>query len=114
MIDDRSPIVVQALTRRFGGFVALDHLTFDVRRGEIFRLLGANGAGKSTTIRMLSGLLNPTSGTAAVDGIDVGGDSEASSGAGRAGSNLLNRFEDVRPVAPLDESAAAMLCRVHV
>jgi ABC-2 type transport system ATP-binding protein len=64
-------IEVQELTRRFGDFTAVDHVSFDVRPGEIFGFLGANGAGKSTTIRMLSGLLRPTSGTARVGGIDV-------------------------------------------
>jgi drug efflux transport system ATP-binding protein len=69
-------IAVQHLTRRFGHFVAVDDVTFDVRRGEVFGFLGANGAGKSTTIRMLCGLLTPTSGTATVDGVDVGRDPE--------------------------------------
>ena len=69
-------ITVTDLTRRFGDFVAVDHLTFDVRHGEIFGFLGSNGAGKSTTIRMLCGLLKPTSGTATVGGIDVGRDPE--------------------------------------
>jgi ABC-2 type transport system ATP-binding protein len=69
-------IVVSNLTRTFGDFVAVDHVSFDVQRGEIFGFLGSNGAGKSTTIRMLCGLLKPTSGTAAVDGIDVGRDPE--------------------------------------
>jgi ABC-2 type transport system ATP-binding protein len=64
-------IHVKALTRRFGDFVAVDRVTFDVRSGEIFGVLGSNGAGKSTTIRMLCGLLEPTSGTAEVGGIDV-------------------------------------------
>jgi ABC-2 type transport system ATP-binding protein len=64
-------IDVKQLTRRFGSFVAVDDLSFDVRRGEIFGFLGSNGAGKSTTIRMLCGLLRPTSGTAIVGGIDV-------------------------------------------
>jgi ABC-2 type transport system ATP-binding protein len=64
-------IDVKQLTRRFGAFVAVDNLSFDVRRGEIFGFLGSNGAGKSTTIRMLCGLLRPTSGTAIVGGIDV-------------------------------------------
>ena len=54
----------------------MDHLTFEVREGEIFGFLGSNGAGKSTTIRMLCGLLKPTSGTATVGGIDVGRDPE--------------------------------------
>ncbi len=70
-------IEVRGLTRRFGAFVAVDDLTFDVRRGEIFGFLGSNGAGKSTTIRMLCGLLRPTSGTALVNGIDVARDPEA-------------------------------------
>src|SRR6187397_2122464 len=69
-------IVVNDLTRRFGDFVAVDHLTFDVRQGEIFGFLGSNGAGKSTTIRMLCGLLKPTSGTASVGGVDVTRDPE--------------------------------------
>ena len=69
-------IIVNDLTRRFGDFIAVDHVTFDVRPGEIFGFLGANGAGKSTTIRMLCGLLEPTSGTAIVGGVDVGRDPE--------------------------------------
>jgi len=64
-------IQVQELTHDFGRFRAVDHVTFDVRRGEVFGFLGANGAGKSTTIRMLCGLLRPTSGRALVDGLDV-------------------------------------------
>jgi ABC-2 type transport system ATP-binding protein len=71
-----SAIRVEHLTRRFGEFLAVNDLTFDVRHGEIFGFLGSNGAGKSTTIRMLCGLLRPTSGTAYVDGIDVGRDPE--------------------------------------
>ena len=69
-------IVVSELTKRFGDFVAVDHLTFEVRQGEIFGFLGSNGAGKSTTIRMLCGLLKPTAGSAIVAGIDVGRDPE--------------------------------------
>ena len=70
-------IEVRHLTRRFGEFVAVNGLTFDVRQGEIFGFLGSNGAGKSTTIRMLCGLLRPTSGTATVGGVDVSRDPEA-------------------------------------
>jgi ABC-2 type transport system ATP-binding protein len=70
-------IDVRGLTRRFGAFVAVDNLSFQVARGEIFGFLGANGAGKSTTIRMISGLLRPTSGTAIVGGVDVSKDPEA-------------------------------------
>jgi len=69
-------IDVQHLTRRFGSFVAVNDLSFSVKQGEIFGFLGANGAGKSTTIRMLCGLLTPSSGTAIVGGIDVSRDPE--------------------------------------
>ena len=55
-------IEVRNLTRKFGAFTAVDNLSFDVRRGEIFAFLGSNGAGKSTTIRLLCPLLKPTSG----------------------------------------------------
>ena len=71
-----SAIVVDNLTKTFGDFVAVDHVSFDVRKGEVFGFLGSNGAGKSTTIRMLCGLLKPTSGTAHVGGIEVGRDPE--------------------------------------
>ncbi len=74
-------ISTRALTRRFGAFVAVDAVTFDVERGEIFGYLGANGAGKSTTIRMLTGLLAPTSGEAVVAGHDVGQDPRSVKGA---------------------------------
>jgi ABC-2 type transport system ATP-binding protein len=66
-----SSIDVRDLTKVFGKFTAVDHVTFSVRRGDIFGFLGANGAGKSTTIRMLCGLLGPTSGSASVGGFDV-------------------------------------------
>jgi drug efflux transport system ATP-binding protein len=76
--DEAGPtIVARELTRRFGGFTAVDRVTFEVERGEIFGYLGANGAGKSTTIRMLTGLLAPTSGEATVAGHDVGREPEA-------------------------------------
>jgi ABC-2 type transport system ATP-binding protein len=70
-------IEVRQLTRRFGAFVAVNDLSFEVRQGEIFGFLGSNGAGKSTTIRMLCGLLRPSSGSARVGGIDVGSQPEA-------------------------------------
>ena len=69
-------ITVNELTRVFGDFVAVDHVSFDVRKGEVFGVLGSNGAGKSTTIRMLCGLLKPTSGTARVGDVDVSRDPE--------------------------------------
>ncbi len=72
-------IVVSAseLTRTFGDFVAVDHVSFEVARGEIFGFLGSNGAGKTTTIRMLCGLLRPTSGKGTVDGFDIATESAA-------------------------------------
>jgi ABC-2 type transport system ATP-binding protein len=69
-------IEVKSLTKRFGDFTAVDNVTFEVDRGAIFGFLGANGAGKSTTIRMLCGLLDPTSGTATVGGFDIGREPE--------------------------------------
>jgi ABC-2 type transport system ATP-binding protein len=66
------PIIdVDNLTRTFGDFTAVDHITFDVAEGEILGFLGANGAGKTTAMRMLTGLLEPTSGSATVSGFDV-------------------------------------------
>jgi ABC-2 type transport system ATP-binding protein len=64
-------IHTEHLTKRFGDFVAVDGLTFSVDAGEIFGFLGANGAGKTTAIRMLTGLLSPSSGTASVAGFDL-------------------------------------------
>jgi ABC-2 type transport system ATP-binding protein len=64
-------IEVRSLVKRFGDFTAVDGVSFEVARGRIFGFLGANGAGKSTTIRMLCGLLDPTSGTATVGGYDI-------------------------------------------
>lgn len=64
-------IEARDLTRRFGDFTAVDHITFDVTAGEVFGFLGANGAGKTTAIRILTGLLAPSSGFARVAGFDV-------------------------------------------
>jgi ABC-2 type transport system ATP-binding protein len=70
-------VEVHDLVKRFGDFVAVDHVSLSVARGEIFGFLGPNGAGKSTTIKVLCGLLTPTSGRATVHGIDVARDPEA-------------------------------------
>ena len=64
-------IEVHDLTKQFGAFTAVNHISFEVRVGEIFGFLGANGAGKTTAIKMMSGLLQPTSGTAIIAGYDV-------------------------------------------
>ena len=69
-------ISVQQLTKRFGSFTAVDNITFDVAQGEIFGFLGANGAGKTTAMRMLCGLSLPTSGKAMVAGYDLYQDAE--------------------------------------
>ncbi len=68
---DATAITVPDLVRRFGAFTAVDHVSFAVRRGEIFGLLGPNGAGKSTIFRMLCGLLRPSGGQARVAGADL-------------------------------------------
>jgi ABC-2 type transport system ATP-binding protein len=70
-LNKESIVSVQNLTKAFGDFVAVDNITFEIKKGEIFGLLGPNGAGKSTTIRMLSTLTRPTSGTATIGGFDV-------------------------------------------
>jgi len=74
---NREPAIrVADLSKRFGKFVAVDRVSFDVQRGEVFGFLGPNGSGKSTTIRMLCGILSPTSGTGRVAGFDVARDPE--------------------------------------
>jgi ABC-2 type transport system ATP-binding protein len=70
-------VEVKNMVKRFGDFVAVDHVSFTVERGEVFGFLGPNGAGKSTTIRILCGLLTPTEGQAWVNGLDVSTEAEA-------------------------------------
>jgi pyoluteorin transport system ATP-binding protein len=70
-LQEEAVVQVRDLVRRFGAFVAVDHITFEAQRGEIFGLLGPNGAGKTTTFRMLCGLLPATSGTLRVAGVDL-------------------------------------------
>ena len=72
MIKNESVIITEKLTRAFGENLAVNQLTFSVKRGEVFGLLGPNGAGKTTTVRMLAALLSPTSGQAWVAGCQVG------------------------------------------
>lgn len=73
----QAQIVVDGLVKRFGPFVAVDHVSFQVERGEIMGFIGPNGAGKSTLIRILCGLLHPSAGRALVAGIDVALDPES-------------------------------------
>jgi ABC-2 type transport system ATP-binding protein len=70
-LENESIIAVKNLTKAFKKFVAVDSISFDVKKGEIFGLLGPNGAGKSTTLRLLSTLARPTKGTATVGGYDI-------------------------------------------
>jgi ABC-2 type transport system ATP-binding protein len=70
-MSDEIAVEIDDLVKTFGSFVAVDHVSMKVRKGEIFGFLGPNGAGKSTTIRMLCGLLTPTTGRASVNGFDV-------------------------------------------
>jgi len=70
-LDQKNTIEVKDLTRKFGKFTAVDQVSFSVEKGEVFGFLGANGAGKSTTIKMLCGILEPTSGDALVAGFSV-------------------------------------------
>jgi ABC-2 type transport system ATP-binding protein len=77
MMESREVVIdVVDLVKRFGSFIANDHLNFKVYRGEIFGFLGANGAGKTTAIRILSGLSRPTSGMVLVEGFDAGKEPE--------------------------------------
>jgi ABC-2 type transport system ATP-binding protein len=69
--NDKFSVIVEGLTKKFGDFMAVDHINFTIERGEIFGFLGPNGAGKTTTIRMLLGLLRPTAGNATVLGYEI-------------------------------------------
>ncbi|MBY0481350.1 MAG: ABC transporter ATP-binding protein [Chitinophagaceae bacterium] len=76
-MDNQKVIVVDELTKRFEDFIAVDRISFEVSKGEIFGFLGANGAGKTTAMRMLCGLSIPSSGKASVAGFDVFHQTEA-------------------------------------
>ena len=85
------------LTRTFGSFTAVDHISFDVKAGEVFGFLGANGAGKTTAIRMLIGLLQPSAGTARVAGFDVSRETEEVKRNIGYMSQRFSLYEDLTP-----------------
>jgi len=90
-------IVVRELEKRFGAFVAVDRISFSVHPGEIFGFLGSNGSGKSTTIRMLCGILTPTSGEAKVAGHDIVTETEEVKHAIGYMSQKFSLYEDLTP-----------------
>jgi len=101
-----SAISVRDLTRKFGGFVAVNHVSFDVERGEIFGFLGANGAGKSTTIRMLCGLLLPSAGEIEVLGYKIPQQAEALKRRIGYMTQKFSLYEDLTVTENLDFVAA--------
>src|SRR5688500_3735426 len=96
------PIEVVGLRREFGSFVAVRDVSFHVERGEIFGYLGANGAGKSTTIRILCGLLEPSAGKAIVAGHDVARDPTAVRRRGGYMSQRFSLYPDLTALENLD------------
>jgi drug efflux transport system ATP-binding protein len=90
-------IQVKDLTRTFGEFTAVDHISFEVKTGEVFGFLGANGAGKTTAIRMLTGLLPPSSGSARVAGYDVARETEQVKRSIGYMSQRFSLYEDLTP-----------------
>lgn len=90
-------IVVKDLEKRFGRFVAVDRISFTVKKGEVFGFLGPNGAGKSTTIRMLCGIIRPSSGRGFVAGYDVFRESEQIKRSIGYMSQKFSLYEDMTP-----------------
>src|SRR5215216_3433594 len=110
----RSPIMsevvinVENLTRRFGDFVAVDHINFDIRQGEVVGYLGPNGSGKTTTIRMLLGLLEPSDGKATVLGFDAFKQSEEVRARAGYMSQKFAIYDDLTVLENLTFTAAYM------
>lgn len=101
-----TPVVVTDLTCRFGDFVAVDHVSFALRRGEVFGLLGPNGSGKTSIIRMICGLLPPTEGIARVTGLDVSAAGSALRSRIGYMSQLFSLYRDLSVIENLQLYAA--------
>ncbi len=99
--DSSEAIEVRELEKRFGAFTAVDKISFTVHPGEIFGFLGSNGSGKSTTIRMLCGILTPTSGTGKVAGFDIVTEAEEVKHAIGYMSQKFSLYEDLTPLENL-------------
>lgn len=97
IVSDSDAVQVIDLEKRFGRFVAVDRISFSVRRGEIFGFLGPNGAGKSTTIRMLCGIITPTSGNGHVSGYDIFREAEKIKQSIGYMSQKFSLYEDMTP-----------------
>jgi ABC-2 type transport system ATP-binding protein len=95
-------ITAERLTKRFGDFTAVDAISFEVQRGEIFGFLGANGAGKTTAMKMLCGLLAPTSGNATVAGHDVYHQTEKIKRSIGYMSQRFSLYEDLTPLENIE------------
>ena len=90
-------ISVRHLEKRFGNFVAVNKISFSVKKGEIFGFLGSNGSGKSTTIRMLCGIITPTSGSGTVAGHDIVTEAEDVKQSIGYMSQKFSLYEDLTP-----------------
>ena len=97
-MNNTSVISTDKLTKRFGHFTAVDEVTFEVHAGEIFGFLGANGAGKTTGMRMLCGLLSPTSGEAQIAGFDIYRQTESIKKNIGYMSQKFSLYEDLTPL----------------
>ena len=97
IVSDSDAVQVKDLEKRFGRFVAVDRISFSIRRGEIFGFLGPNGAGKSTTIRMLCGIITPTSGSGHVAGYDLFQEAERIKQSIGYMSQKFSLYEDMTP-----------------
>lgn len=97
-MDGRADIAIRAdgLTRRFGSFTAVDAISLEVKGGEVFGFLGANGAGKTTAMKMLTGLLTPTSGSAMVAGFDIAAEAESVKRSIGYMSQRFSLYDDLR------------------